>query len=83
MKRLFIFLRAFLIVSLTTANIWLIANKFYKSAILISIFISITWTYNVKDLSLADWKDRTAYVIGALIGTIITLYIPILLRYER
>jgi hypothetical protein len=83
MKRLFIFIRAFGIVSLTTANIWLISHKMYIGAIIISSFISIIWTYNVKDLSIANGYDRIAYVCGALLGTILTLYIPILIGFER
>ena len=82
-KRLYIALRAFFIVSFTTANIWLIANKHYKCAISISVIISLMWTLNVKDLALANTYDRIAYILGALTGTILTLYMPIILGYEH
>jgi len=80
---MFIFIKAFLIVSLTTANIWLISHKMYLGSIGISAGISIMWTLNVKDLSIADRFDRIAYVSGALLGTILTLYTPILLGIEK
>jgi hypothetical protein len=82
-KRLYIALRAFFIVSFTTANIWLIANKHYNYAISISVIISLMWTLNVKDLALANTYDRIAYILGALTGTILTLYMPIILGYEH
>lgn len=77
-KRFYIFLRAFFIVSLTTANIWLISHKIYYGAIIISAAISIMWTLNVKDLAIADKYDRGAYVLGGIVGTAITLYTPVI-----
>jgi hypothetical protein len=81
-KKFYIALRAFSIVSLTTANIWLIANHYRKCAISLSMAISLMWTLNIKDLALANNYDRVAYILGALIGTIVTLYTPVILGYE-
>ena len=75
MKRFYIFLRAALIVLLTTSNIYLISNKMYMYAICLSAGISLMWTLNVKDLSMSDWKDRAAYVLGGVVGTSTSLYI--------
>lgn len=73
-KRVFIFLRAALIVMLSTSNIYLIANKHYLGAVGISAGISLMWTLNVKDLAIANWKDRFAYILGGIFGTSISLY---------
>lgn len=72
--RLLIFFRSFLIVLFHTTNIYLISNKYYELAILLSAGISIMWTLNVKDLAISDWSDRLAYIFGGLVGTTISLY---------
>ena len=77
-KRFLITLRSFLIVSLSTATIYVIANHKYILALILSGFISIMWTLNSKDLAIADWKDRIAYVLGGIVGTTTTLYFPII-----
>ncbi len=75
MPRLFIFLRAALIVLFTTSNIYLISNNLYIYAILLSAGISTMWTLNVKDLAISDWKDRIAYILGGVVGTSVSLYV--------
>lgn len=72
--RSFIFFRSFLIVLFHTTNIYLISNKYYELAILISIGISTMWTLNVKDLAISNWNDRLSYILGGVVGTVITLY---------
>ena len=74
-KRLFIAMRAALMVSLTTTNIYFISIKMYYMCIIISAAISMMWTLNVKDLAISNWYDRISYVIGGIIGTSIALYL--------
>ena len=75
MPRFFIFLRAALIVLLSTSNIYLISHELYIYAIFLSAGISTMWTLNVKDLAISNWKDRGAYILGGVVGTSISLYI--------
>lgn len=72
--RSFIFFRSFLIVLFHTTNIYLISNKYYELAILISVGISTMWTLNVKDLAISNWNDRLSYIFGGVVGTAISLY---------
>lgn len=73
--RLLIFLRATLIVLFTTSNIYMISNKLYVYAIILSAGISTMWTLNVKDLAISNWGDRIAYILGGVTGTTISLYV--------
>jgi hypothetical protein len=73
-KRLFIFIRAFLIVLLTTSNIYSISKEYFLITIFISTGISTMWVLNIKDLAISDWYDRLCYIFGATIGTTISLY---------
>ena len=74
-KRMFIMLRACLMVMLTTTNVYLISNRIYVGAIVLSGLISTMWTLNVKDLAISNWYDRLFYICGGLIGTTTTLYV--------
>lgn len=59
---------------LTTSNIFFISHKMYVSAIMLSAAISTMWSLNVKDLAIANWGDRLAYIIGGVVGTASSLY---------
>jgi hypothetical protein len=83
-KRMWIFIRAFSLVLLTTTNIYLISNHMYVMAILIGIGISTMWTLNVRDLSISGWEDRLYYIVGGATGTTVALYVlPYILRSLR
>jgi len=73
-RYLYIFIRATLIVLLSTTSIYCISNQKYPLAILIGIGISFMWTLNVKDIAVSNWKDRIAYVTGGVVGTATSLY---------
>jgi len=75
LSRLFIFLRAALIVLFTTSNIYLISHEMYVAAICLSAGISTMWTLNVKDLAVSNWFDRIVYILGGITGTSISLFI--------
>lgn len=74
MNLLKIFFSAMLIVMLTTTNIFLISEKLYNYAILLSGFISLLWTFNVKSIAFSSWKNRLSYIFGGVVGTTISLY---------
>ena len=74
MKTANIFFRALIIVLLHTSNVVFISSKMYAYSVLISAGISIMWTLNVKDIAVANWKDRISYVLGGICGTAISLY---------
>jgi hypothetical protein len=74
-KRILIFIRAFLIVTFSTVNIYLISNKHYALAILSSIAISTMWTLNISALCISNNIDRAFYVTGATLGTSLSLII--------
>ena len=73
-RYLFIFLRSLASILFSTANIYLIANKYYIASVCISAGISTLWTLNIKDLAISNWKDRLSYIIGGVFGTSISLY---------
>ena len=73
-KRIYIYLRACLMIVLTTTNVYFISNRLYVGSIILSGFISTMWTLNVKDLAISDWYDRLSYILGGITGTTITLY---------
>ena len=73
-RRLYIFLRALVMILLTTSNVYLIANKKYIAVVCLSALISTMWTLNVKDLAISNWYDRFAYILGGIIGTTISLW---------
>ena len=73
-KLSFIFIRAFLIITCHTCNIFFITNKMYLYAVIIGMLISLLWTINVRDISIATWHHRLAYVLGGTVGTIVSLY---------
>jgi len=58
-----------------TSNIYLISNKFYVIAIILSSVSALVWTISVRDLNTTNWKDRIAYIIGSVIGTAISLFL--------
>lgn len=72
--RLFIFLRAALIVILHTSSVYCISKENFLGAICLSAGISFMWILNVKDLSVSDWQDRVAYILGGVVGTTTSLY---------
>jgi hypothetical protein len=74
MKNIKIFLSAMIIVMLGTTNIFLISEKMYIYAVLISGFISLCWTSNVKSIAFCNWKERLFYILGGIVGTTISLY---------
>jgi hypothetical protein len=73
-RRIFIFLRAFLVVIFHTSTIFCVANDMKILAIALGIGISITWTLNVKDLAISNTFDRFCYIIGGAVGTTVSLY---------
>jgi len=79
-KSLFIFLRAFLIVLLSTSSIWFISNNYKIYAIIAGLGISLLWVLNVRDISIGKWKERIFYIFGGFVGMTTSLYLlPLIL----
>jgi hypothetical protein len=71
---LFIFLRAFAIVLLSTSSVYFICHKYFLAAVIVNVGISTLWTLNIKDLAISTWKERLSYIVGGTMGTVISLY---------
>lgn len=71
MTRLAIFLRGFLIVTLTAANIGQIASRHYGGAFLGGCAISFVWWGNSRGAAHSDITfGRECYALGAGCGTL-------------
>lgn len=71
MSRVVLFLRAFLIVCCTAANVVLIARGHWLGMALSGFAISGLWWWNVKSSAHSrDWCDGLAYSTGAMCGTL-------------
>jgi hypothetical protein len=57
-----------LLVSLNTYNI---AHGHAAAAVSISFLISITWTLNVRSVSIGGWTERILYSASAAFGTVV------------
>jgi hypothetical protein len=64
-----LFLFGFIQVFLISLNTWQIAHQKYLSATIIAFLISLTWSFNVKKISISSWEDRILYSFGAACGT--------------
>jgi len=63
-----LFTTVFLQVFLVAANTLFIARLFYPGILVASFMISFFWTYNVKRISIGNFKDRMYYCSGAMLG---------------
>lgn len=71
MKHLAIFLRGFVIVTLTAANVGQIARGHYGGAFLGGTAISFVWWGNSRGAAHSDvWCARECYAAGAGCGTL-------------
>jgi len=49
-------------------NTWQIANGKIIGVIVVSFFIGLLWTLNVKSVSVGCWKARLIYSAGSALG---------------
>lgn len=71
-----LFLRGWLIVSLTSANVYQIAHARYAGAFVCGAAISFVWWFNTgKAASDKTWRSAVAYALGAGCGTVTGLAI--------
>lgn len=74
-KRFFIFIRAFLMITLTSSNIRFISSGNYVGSVMLSACISTMWTLNIRDLAISNWGDRLSYILGGVVGTSVSLFL--------
>lgn len=70
-----LFTTGFIQVVLVAINTWQIANEKYLGAFVVAFFISLTWTYNVKKISISSMSERVTYSLGASCGCVLGLVI--------
>ena len=63
------FLLAYVQVALIAVNTWQIANAKIMGAVVVGFLISLVWSFNVRRVSICDWKTRIIYCTGAALGT--------------
>jgi hypothetical protein len=66
-------------VSLVSVNTYLISHEHYVGAFFVGFLISLVWSFNVKKIAFGSWSDRILYALGAAVGTILGLYIALLI----
>lgn len=71
-----LFLRGFLIVALTAANVRQIAAQRYGSAFLVGVGISLVWWFNSNTAAHSTLTGAAiVYAIGAGFGTVVGMYL--------
>lgn len=51
-----------------------IAYEMYVFAIIVSFFLSFSWTFNVKDISKGGMRERLIYSFGAVVGAMAGIF---------
>ena len=74
-----LFFTGFIQVFLVAINTYLIAKLFWVGIAITSFLISLVWTYNVSrksgKVSFTDTKSRLAYAFGAMLGSVVGVYV--------
>jgi len=69
-----LFLTAYIQVLLVAVNTWQISHQKYVGAVIVGFLISLAWSFNVRRVAFATWKERVVYSAGAALGTISGLF---------
>ena len=59
--------------SLVAVNTVLITRQHWAGVFVVSFFISLFWSFNVKRVAFGDLVDRIVYALGAALGGIVGL----------
>jgi hypothetical protein len=75
MKKLKIFFTAYIQVCLVALNTILLARGILMGVAVVGFAISLTWTFNVRNVAFSDTYDRLIYSFGASLGGVSGLLI--------
>ena len=68
--RFILFAAGFVQVLLVALNTWQIAHNHIVGAVIVGFLISLTWSFNVKQIAFGSRMDRVIYAGGAALGTL-------------
>lgn len=63
------FMFGWLQVALVALNTWQLSHRKVGGALVVGFLISLTWTFNVRNVAQSGWAVRIAYSTGAMAGT--------------
>lgn len=78
-KAMKLFITAFIQVFAVCMNTYFIAQLFWIGIVVVGFVISMTWTFNVKKISISGMENRLLYSFGACIGGVLGVYIGTLI----
>lgn len=70
-----LFLGALLQVSLVAMNVSCISKRYWIGMLISSWMLSFLWCYNVGRISISNTHNKVIYATGAMIGTVLGVYI--------
>jgi hypothetical protein len=68
-----IFITSFTQVFLIAINTYLISQTLILGVMISTFLINLVWTYNVRKMSIGNFKERLLYSFGASIGALFGL----------